>query len=259
VTLSPAPRPEILAFIPARGGSKGIPGKNLVEIAGRPLIAHTILQARHSKLITRVLVSTDDIRIAEVARAWDADVPFIRPAEFAQDLSPDIDVLRHALEWLRTNENYLPDLVVHLRPTGPVRRVATIDAGIQKLLEHPDADALRSVSWPDQTPYKMWRIGESGFLEPIVRVDGIPESHSMPRQLLPEVFWQNGYVDVIRPATVVEKGSMCGTRVVPFVIDEPFYEIDYPETLPVVEAALQRLERGEPLVSTADRLLRHPH
>ncbi len=253
-----ASRPEILALVPARGGSKGIPRKNLVSVAGRPLIAHTIDRALRSRLVTRVIVSTDDREIAEVSRSLGAEVPFLRPAEYARDLSPDIDVLRHALLWLRGREGYKPDLLAHLRPTGPVRRVEVIDQAIRRMLERPDADALRSVSVPEQTPYKMWRIGSDGYVEPVVRAPGIPESHSMPRQMLPPVFWQNGYVDVIRPRTILEKGSTCGTKVLPLVIEEPFYEIDYPETIPVVEEALERLERGDDLRPTGG-VVRHPH
>ena len=144
----PGPDPQILALVPARGGSKGIPRKNVLPVGGKPLIAHTIEQARASRLVTRTIVSTDDAEIAAVARAYNAEVPFMRPAEYAQDMSPDIDVFRHALEWLMEHEGYRPDLVVHLRPTGPVRRVAVIDRAITLMLEQRDADALRSVSVP---------------------------------------------------------------------------------------------------------------
>jgi N-acylneuraminate cytidylyltransferase len=254
-----AHRPEILALIPARGGSKGIPGKNLLPLAGRPLIAYSIEQAQRSCYITRVIVSTDDDRIATIARSYGAEVPFIRPAEFAQDLSPDIDVFRHALCWLQEHEGYGPELVVHLRPTGPVRRVELIEQAIECMLQHPEADALRSVSWPIQTPYKMWRRGKDGYLEPLLRVEGLPDSHSMPRQLLPEVFWQNGYVDIMRPRTILQQHSMCGSKVLPFVVQEPIYELDYPESIPVVAAALQRLAAGKLSEAVpADAQLRYP-
>src|SRR4051794_19542770 len=123
----------VIALIPARGGSKGIPRKNVVEIAGKPLIAWSILQALESTRITRVVVSTEDGEIAAVAEEWGAEVPFVRPAEHAGDLSPDIDVVRHALEFFAEHESSVPELVVHLRPTGPVRRVADIDAAVDLL------------------------------------------------------------------------------------------------------------------------------
>ena len=236
-------RAEVLALIPARGGSKGIHRKNLVMLGGKPLIAYSIGQALSSRRITRVIVSTDDAEIAEVARQFGAEVPFIRPQEYAQDLSPDIDVFRHALTWLSEHERYACELVVHLRPTGPVRRVELIDEAIEKMQASPWADSLRSVSWPEQTPYKMWRI-VGGMLQPLLRMEGMAEPHSMPRQTLPEVYWQNGYVDIVRPHVILELGMMAGQKIVPFVVQEPILEIDYAESLPQVEAALKELQQG---------------
>lgn len=248
--------PEILALVPARGGSKSIPRKNLIIVGGKPLIAHSIEQARASRLVSRTVVSTDDSDIAAVARTYGAEVPFIRPAEYAQDISPDIDVFRHALQWLAEHEGYRPDLVVHLRPTGPVRRVALIDRAITLMLEHPEADALRSVSAPVQTPYKMWRI-DDGRLRPLLTVEGVTEPYCMPRQSLPEVWWQNGYVDIIRPHVISEMGLMCGHTILPFIVDEPILEIDYIDSLPLVEEALSRLANGE-AVQTAPGGKRFP-
>lgn len=239
-------RPEILALIPARGGSKGIPRKNLIPVGGKPLIAYTIAHAFNSTHIMRTVVTTDDAEIAQVARGYGADVPFLRPAEFAADLSPDIDAFYHALAWLRDNENYIPELVVHLRPTGPLRRVDLIDAAIEQMLAHPEADSLRSVSPPSVTPYKMWRLVD-GYLQPVIRAEGIKESHSMPRQLLPQVYWQNGYVDVIRATTILDRGEMAGKLVLPFVVTEPIYELDYPDDIPKLEAALQAVQQGHSL------------
>jgi CMP-N-acetylneuraminic acid synthetase len=171
----------------------------------------------------------------------------MRPAEYAQDMSLDFEVFRHALLWLAEHENYQPELVVHLRPTGPVRCVELIDQAIKQMLTHPEADALRSVSLPIQTPYKMWRITDEGYLEPLLRIEGIPECQSLPRQMLPPVYWQNGYVDILRPRSVLEYHSMFGRQVLPFVVHEPIYEIDYEENIPVVEEALRRLQEGLPL------------
>jgi N-acylneuraminate cytidylyltransferase len=235
---------RVVALIPARGRSKGIPRKNLLLIAGRPLIAYSIVQARASHRINRVIVSTDQEEIAQVARQWGAEVPFLRPGAYAEDLSPDVDVFRHALLWLEEHDDYRPDLVVHLRPPAPVRRVELIDEAIDLLAAHPEADAVRSVSVASQTPYKMWRITPTGYLEPVLRLPAVSDCQSLPRQRLPLVYWQNGYVDVVRPRAILNKGSMWGDCAIPFVVTEPLLELDYPENIPAVEAALEHLQGG---------------
>jgi CMP-N,N'-diacetyllegionaminic acid synthase len=229
---------EILALIPARGGSKALPRKNVLPVAGKPLIAYSIQTAHASTLVTRTVVSTDDEEIASVAREYGAEVPFMRPPALAQDESTDLEAFRHALEWMRDEEQYEPEVLVHLRPTNPVRRVERVEEAIRLILDDPQAHSLRSVSWPEQSPYKMWRI-EEGYLRPLLSVEGMPNAHSLPRQRLPEVWWQNGYVDVIRPRTILELGSMSGERVLPFVIDEPFVEIDYADSIERAEALLR--------------------
>lgn len=230
--------PNILALIPARAGSKGLPGKNILKLCGRPLIAYSIDQALASKHITRTIVSTDGEDIAQIARDAGADVPFMRPAAFAQDQSPDFDVFLHALEFLLETEGTLPDIVVHLRPTGPVRRVEIIDQAIEMLMADEAADSLRSVSLATESPFKMW-LKDGKYMKPVATVPGQPEAHSTARQYLPMAFWQNGYVDITRPKTVLEKNSMVGDTPLCFIVNEPKYEIDYPEDVAVVEEALR--------------------
>lgn len=227
---------KVLALIPARGGSKGIPRKNILPIAGKPVIAYSIAQARASKRVDRVVVSTDDAEIAEIAAAHGAEVPFRRPAEFARDDSPDIDVFLHALRHLRDHEGYRCDYVVHLRPPTVLRRTEDIDRAIDLLAADPEADSLRSVSPAALTPYKMWR-GRGPYIEPVLSSPDGRELHSMPRQLLPQVFWQNGYVDVIR-SRVILAGSMCGSRVMPFVVRHEVAELDYREDVEALERHL---------------------
>ncbi|HEX3230633.1 MAG TPA: acylneuraminate cytidylyltransferase family protein [Pyrinomonadaceae bacterium] len=238
---------QVLALIPARGGSKGIPRKNVMSLAGKPVIAYSILQAQASQRINRIVVSTDDPETIQLAKQWGAEAPFVRPAEYAQDSSPDIDVFRHALSWLKEQEGYEPDLVVHLRPTGPVRRVGLIDQAVDLLAAHPEADAVRSVGTAHQTPYKMWRITSEGRLQPLLRIDGVADCQSLPRQQLPAVYWQNGYVDVIRPRAVLEKNSMWGDCAIPFIVEETLFELDYPEDIPAIEKALKRIDDGLPV------------
>jgi N-acylneuraminate cytidylyltransferase len=240
---------DVLALVPARGGSKAVPRKNIRPLAGKPLIVHTLEHASEAVTVTRTIVSTDDEEIAEIARTAGADVPFLRPPELAQDSSPDLGTFRHALEWLAAREDYVPHLVVHLRPTHPFRDPALVDRAVRAIAATPAADALRSVSTPDQTPYKMWRT-RGLYLEPLVTVEGVRDAQSQPRQSLPEVWWQNGYIDVIRPRTVLELDSMTGERILPFVIEDPGIEIDYEDGFRAAEALLGRAttkyERREP-------------
>ena len=139
----------------------------------------------------------------------------------------------------------MPDLVVHLRPTGPVRHVHLIEHAISLMLRHPEADSLRAVGLAEQTPFKMWRI-EGSYLRQALPLPGYPESHSMPRQKLPAVYHQNGYVDIVRPRTVIEMDSMVGHTVLPFVVEGKIHELDYPEQIPALAAAVLRWQRGEP-------------
>ena len=227
---------EVLALIPARGGSKGLPRKNVLPLAGRPLIAHSIQHALDARTITRTVVSTDDAEIAAAARSAGAEVPFIRPPELAGDLATDLEVFRHALETLAV-EGYEPELVVHLRPTTPLRRAARIDEAVELLVGDPEADSLRSVSKPVQTPYKMWRL-QGSYLVPLLPLRGV-EAVNMPRQALPEVWAHDGYVDVVRPRTVLQLGSMTGARVLPFYVDEPVVDVDSADDLRRAEELLR--------------------
>jgi N-acylneuraminate cytidylyltransferase len=222
---------EVLAIIPARGGSKSIPRKNIRSLAGHPLIAYSIAAGLASKTVTRLIVSTDDEEIAGVARKYGAEVPFLRPAEHSQDNTTDLPVFRHALEWLQENGSYQPDIVVQLRPTSPFRRVRHIDESVRMLLENPDADAARTVCIPFQNPFKMWRISPDGFMQPLGSELGIPyEPYNQPRQALPDVYWQTGYVDACRADTILNKNSMTGRRILPLVIDPAeWIDIDSPD------------------------------
>ncbi len=218
---------EILAIIPARGGSKGIPRKNIRDFAGYPLIAYSIAAGLKSELVTRVIVSTDDDEIAEVAREYGAETPFMRPSLFAEDNTTDLPVFVHALEWLAENENYHPGVVVQLRPTSPIRPLTCVDDAIRILLDNPEADSVRGVVPAGQNPHKMWRLpkGENAPMRNLLDVEGIAEPYNAPRQSLPPVYWQTGHVDAIRPRTILEQKSMTGGKIFPLIID-PTYTVD---------------------------------
>ncbi len=233
---------EVLALIPARGGSKSIPRKNIRPFAGHPLIAYSISAGLAAETVTRVIVSTDDEEIAAISRRYGAETPFLRPAEFSEDSTPDLPVFQHALEWLHKNEDYLPEIVVQLRPTSPFRRVQHIDQAVYRLLEHPEADSVRTVCIPFQNPFKMWRIGQDGIMQPLLQTE-FEEPYNMPRQALPEVYWQTGYVDAAWFDTILTKNSMTGTRILPLVIDpSEWIDIDSPDDWRRAERLLESLE-----------------
>ncbi|MES2953240.1 MAG: acylneuraminate cytidylyltransferase family protein [Patescibacteria group bacterium] len=211
---------EILAIIQARGGSKGIPGKNIKELAGKPLIAWTVEAARGSKKISRTIVSTDDAAIAEVARAAGAEVPFLRPAEYAQDGSKSIDLLLHALTELGKHDGYKPDIVVQLKPTNPLRTSQHIDDCIEAYLVDPSIDSLITVVKSPAHPFKTYAIDDGGFATPFIpeSVSGIKEASKQPRQKLPAAYVQNSCVNVINPRTLFEQHSSLGKRVKGFIM-----------------------------------------
>lgn len=238
---------EVLALIPARGGSKSIPHKNIRSFAGHPLIAYSIAAGLQAELVTRVIVSTDDPQIAEAARRYGAETPFLRPAEFAQDLSTDLEAFQHALSWLLENENYRPEIIVQLRPTSPIRPQECVDQAVQLLLDRPEADSVRGVVPSGQNPYKMWRFVEDGRMLPLLQVEGLAEPYNSPRQSLPPTYWQTGHIDAIRTASLLSKYSMSGDIILPLVID-PAYMVDID--------TLNDWRRAEWLVTQSDSEIR---
>jgi len=242
---------DILALIPARGGSKSIPRKNIRPFAGHPLIAYSIAAGLSAETVTRVIVSTDDEEIASVSRRYGAKTPFLRPAEYSQDQTPDLPVFQHALRWLEEHEGYRPEIVVQLRPTSPFRRVRHIDEAVYRLMERPDADSVRTVCVPFQNPFKMWKIDPDGLMRPLIPsvegagagASGRMEPYNMPRQALPEVYWQTGYVDAAWADTILKKDTMTGERILPLVIDpSEWIDIDSPDDW---RRAERLLESGE--------------
>jgi len=209
---------KILAFIPARAGSKRVENKNLRPLSGKPLIAYTIEAAKRSHSIHRIVVSTDSEEIATVARQYNAEAPFLRPREISQNDSTEMQFFGHALDWFLKNENYEPDLIVLLYPTSPFRKAESIDRAIEEMLKHPEADSLRSVRLCSEHPYKMW-VTEEGYLAPFVKGKD-PNIHTFSYQLLPTVYIQNASIYITKPSTIRNKKSPTGDLIIPFIMDE---------------------------------------
>lgn len=235
---------EILAVIPARGGSKSIPKKNIKLLCGKPLIAWTIEEAKKSKLLTRTIVSTDDEEIAATAKSYGAEVPFMRPKEISGDLATDVEFLEHAFERLEQDEGYCPDIVLRLPPTSPLRTAAHIDEGIATLLNHPEADAVRPICEVLKHPYKLWRVSEgSPWLEPFLTKSftGFDEAYNLPRQLFPKVYMHTGAMDIMRARTIREQHSTSGKKTAYFFMKpEDSINIDYPIDFEIAEIFLKK-------------------
>ncbi len=234
---------HILALIPARGGSKSIPHKNIRPLAGYPLIAYSIAAALQSRLVTRTIVSTDDEQIARIAQLYGAETPFMRPHEYGLDNSTDFPVFTHALSWLMENESYQPDILVQLRPTSPIRPLDCVDQAVQILLDHPEADSVRGIIPSGQNPFKMWQVDENGRMAPLLTLPGVAEPFNTPRQELPHTYWQTGHIDAIRASTITQKHSLSGEIILPTHLD-PRYAIDID--------TLRDWQRAEWIISQGD-------
>lgn len=229
---------NIIAIIPARGGSKGIPRKNIINLGGYPLIAYSIVAAKLSKLIERIVVSTNDEEIAQLAKNYGAEVPFLRPKEFAEDSSPDIEFVQHALNWLWENEKYQPEYLIHLRPTTPLREPEIIDQAIKEIFNNKKATSLRSAHELRESPHKFFKI-KDGFFVGLFPEDSRPDYHNLPRQAFATAYHPNGYVDVIKTKTVKDMGVIHGPKILPFIT--PFVtELDRIEDIDYIKFDLMR-------------------
>lgn len=232
---------EILAIIPARSGSKSVKNKNIRILNGKPMMAYSIEHALSCSRINRVIVSTDSEKYASIARQHGAEVPFIRPEEISGDESLDIEVFEHALKFLKENEDYIPDIVVQLRPTYPIRCIEDINNTIKMLIENETADSIRCLAPAKETPYKMWTLNDDGLISPILR--DIPEAYNMPRQKLPKVYSQNACIDVVRYRTIIDMHSMTGKNIMGYVMNTNF-DIDTEEEFVEAENYL-KYQKGE--------------
>ena len=229
---------KILSIIPARGGSKGIRLKNLSKIYGKPLVAYSIEHSLASKLINRTIVSTDNEEIAKVSEEYGAEIPIFRSKELAGDDILDFPVFEHMLTYLKKEENYEPEIVVHLRPTSPYREPKWIDSAINLLVENPSADSVRSVSEPSQHPYRVFEI-KNKYLHPLMN-ERHPEPYLLRRQDLPKMYYYNCVIDVTKPSTIFNKKSMTGDKMLPYIMKrEDSIDIDTPMDLEFAKVFLK--------------------
>jgi CMP-N,N'-diacetyllegionaminic acid synthase len=237
--------PKILGLITARGGSKGIPGKNIKPLLGKPLIAHTIEAAKKSRVFDRIILSTDDEKIAEIGKKYGCEIPFIRPFELAQDDTPHLPVVQHAVNWLKENENYWPDYTMVLQPTSPLRQPFHIKEARDLILK-TDADSVLAVSevpeyfHPDRS---LLRVSGQGFLK---LFNGKPLYQRIGRrQDVPATYYNTSSIYLFKTGLVLDPGNpnFFGNKVIPYVIDNKYVvDINEPEDWQKVEERLEKIK-----------------
>ncbi|MCK4257422.1 MAG: acylneuraminate cytidylyltransferase family protein [Halanaerobiales bacterium] len=203
---------NFLALVLARGGSKGVPRKNIRNLDGKPLLAYTSEEAKKSNYIDRVILSTEDEEIASVGREYGVEVPFMRPDELATDEASSIEVIKHALNWLKMNENYWSKYTVLLQPTSPLRTVEDIDGAIERLL-HSDGDSLVSLCETDKHPFWLKRI-ENDQIVPYTE-EGL---HIVRRQDLPKVYSLNGAIYIAESTLLLKHSSFYVGNTIPYLM-----------------------------------------
>jgi len=206
-------KPNVLAVVGARSGSKSIPHKNIKPLLDKPLMAWIIEAAKNSKFVSRVILSTDSAEYAEVGKKYGAEVPFSRPKHLAEDSVPDFDYLYHAAMWLKENEGWQADIILRLPPTTPLCKPESIDACVKLLIDNPDADSSRAITAASKHPYKLWRKNGK-YLEPFLSetYTGFKDAHNLPRQSFPPAY---SHVDVIalRWDTLINQKAMAGDKI----------------------------------------------
>lgn len=212
---------KILCIIPARSGSKGIPHKNIRSFKGKPLITWSIEQALNSKYNKdmKIVVTTDSEEYAEIAKESGAEIPFLRPAEISKDQSIDYEFIRHAIDCLE-DANYIPDIILQLRPTQPCRKVEDIDKCLDLFIENREKyDSLRTVVPFAKCPQKMYIIQNNQLIPYFKKYQEINEPFNQCRQALPENYLHNGYIDILN-TNIVKNGTISGDRILPYVMKE---------------------------------------
>lgn len=227
----------VLAIIPARGGSKGIPRKNIKPLAGKPLIAWTIEEAKKSKYIDIIIVSTDSKEIADVSIKYGADIPFIRPKELAADETPSSEVILHATEWLRINQNQKFDILILLQPTSPLRNANQIDTALKNFMSNPSNKCLVSVKEAEDSPYWMKIIDDDHFLRNFI----VHQNNYTRRQDLPKIYILNGAIYIMRTADFINYKSFDVDNTIPFLMDKiTSIDIDSEEDFMLAETIVRK-------------------
>ena len=242
----------VIAIIPARAGSKSILDKNIACLSRHPLIAYSIVAAQLSTEIDRVIVSTDSEQYAKIAIKYGAEVPFLRPREFATDSSTDRDFLLHAMKWLDGNEPQTPEYWVHLRPTTPLRDPVLIDKAIKIIQQRKDATSLRSGHKAPESPFKWFRKDVNGYFTGLLPEGDRSETYNLPKEAFENVYIPDGYVDVVTKSHIMLNATIHGERMIGF--ESPVCtEVDSVEEFEYIQYQISK--KGSPLIKYLDDYL----
>ncbi len=237
---------RILGIIPARGGSKSVPRKNIKDLGGKPLIAWTIEAAKVSGVFDRIIVTTDDAEIAEVGKKWGAQVPFMRPPELAQDTTPTLPVLQHAITWLKEQEGYEPDAAMILQPTSPFRTSEHLKGAVE-LFERTGSDSVVSVVEIPGNYNPHWAFKVDDDFRATLYLGGAIKTRIKRRQDLPKAYSPNGMIYLFRTKLVLDPvdPNFYGDDVRTYAVEEKYsINIDSPEDWVLAEMAVERLAAG---------------
>jgi CMP-N,N'-diacetyllegionaminic acid synthase len=229
---------KVIALIPARSGSKGVPNKNTRLLGGHALIAWSIMAALKARSIDRVVVSTDSHEYAQLAIQLGAEAPFLRPAEISGDRSTDFDFIAHALDWFADNACE-PEQIVHLRPTTPFRDPALIDTAVRLFQDSNVATALRSAQEMSESAYKTFEIAPAGQFKRLGAYGTALDAANNARQQFPATYQANGYVDVLSTRFIRDNSLIHGDWVLPF-ITPTVVEVDTEDDFALLEYQLAR-------------------
>jgi len=227
-----------IAIVAARAGSKSLKDKNIAPLKGFPLIAYSIAAAKMAQGVDRILFSSDSEEYCEIAQHYGAEVPFVRPQEFATDTSTDRDYILHAMKWLNQHEGAVPNFWVHLRPTTPLRDPALIDEAIAAFREDEEATSLRSGHKFPETPLK-WFRREGRFFKGLLEVSPEDEYYNLPKESFPPVYIPDGYVDLVSASHVFSHETLHGDNILSF-ISPVSTEVDSPEEFEYLEYQIDR-------------------
>lgn len=231
----------VLAVILARGGSKGVPAKNILYVGGKPLIAWTIKEAQKSQYIDRLVLSSDNMEIISVANEYGCESPFVRPAHLALDDTPSMHSLLHTIENIENRYDY----IMLLQPTSPLRIVADIDGCIAACVEH-NVPACVSITQASKSPFWMYRMDSEGFMQSIMNTS----NNTLSRQQLPEVYVLNGAVYVARTEWLIKEGSFMSPMTIGYVMPrERSLDIDNQLDMDICDYLLSRLEQNHDKLS----------